>query len=303
MKSELKAGIFAITALLILAATVYVMGKERRIFSTQHEYKVVFTDVKGLSAGAPIRLGGLTIGRVGGITFSESLADTRVYVSLLIDENFVDRIRRDSAATIDTQGLLGDRFINLVPGTIPAPLTPGGELKAIERPDIAEVLTGVNRIVSNSAEITDKIRIAVQEVDKDIVSRFEGVAAAFTDLTSTIGSATKRAEKGPSLLHSIAFDAEGAKVLPQLLDSLKTVAVFFEKFNSKQSGEELASTLRSLKSTLSNIEQVSKAISQGQGTLGALLMDPRIYDSLLEFTENANRSVILRQVVRSTLRE
>ena len=115
-KNEIKTGIFISVSLLILAALIFVMGRERQIFAKQSEYFSSFSDVKGLAVGAPIRLGGITIGRVSHIGFSTDLNDSLVHVTLLINEDYLERIRQDTVVAIETQGLLGDRFISISSG-------------------------------------------------------------------------------------------------------------------------------------------------------------------------------------------
>lgn len=356
LSNEMKTGIFAVTTLAILVFVVLVMGKERRIFSDGHKYRVIFSDVKGLAAGAPVRLGGLTIGRVEKIGFSKDPLDTKVYTTLIIDDEFTDRVRVDSTASIETQGLLGDRFIILSPGTSPQALAYNGDIPPIERPDISEILSGVSKVVSNSSEITGKFKELTAGLKPETLAQFGRSAEAFAEvledvkqnkgvlfrliysekegdqvakgITALSEAAAKLSDKaiaGPGLIHGLFYDPKGETLLPDLVaaldnigESSRSIGEFVEMISQGRGplsklivgpsdantdvNKDFALGLKALRVTMENLERVSLALSQGSGSLGALLIDPRIYDALLELTENANRSVVLRQVVRSTLK-
>ena len=77
----------------------------------------------------------ITIGRVEKVSFGDKLNDPSVHVGLLINEDFLERLRTDSVVTIETQGLLGDRFINISTGKDQQLLPPGSYLKSEDSGD------------------------------------------------------------------------------------------------------------------------------------------------------------------------
>src|SRR5712675_217697 len=97
---ELKAGLFIVIGLALFVLTIFVMGRDRQIFAKQEEYLTTFSDVKGLSEGAPVRLGGISVGRVSDIGFSENKTDVRVHVKFLVNDKFLDRMNSDSIISI-----------------------------------------------------------------------------------------------------------------------------------------------------------------------------------------------------------
>jgi phospholipid/cholesterol/gamma-HCH transport system substrate-binding protein len=72
-----------------------------------------FDNIGGLKTGAPVSMGGVTIGRVTGIDFDSS--DYKAIATLKIESRF-DRIPEDSDAAINTAGLLGGQYIGITPG-------------------------------------------------------------------------------------------------------------------------------------------------------------------------------------------
>src|SRR5437879_7526424 len=104
---------------------IYALGARARLFEPRFTVHAEFTEVGGLVEGATVRLAGVQIGRVSAVTLP-SQPGGKVRVDLTIAKQFGDRIRKDSVARIETQGLLGDRIVEITVGDTQAPpLAPG----------------------------------------------------------------------------------------------------------------------------------------------------------------------------------
>jgi len=310
-KYELQAGIFLLVALAMFCVSIFFLGKDRQVFSKQISYQTAFKDIKGLNPGAPVRLGGITIGRVYTISFASDINDPNVYVQLLINEEYVERLRSDSSATIDTQGLLGDRFVTLVGGTGPTALDTGAKIAALAASDLGQALGKVGSVVDNTAQITAKIN--------SILSKIEG--APLEDLTRTITSVSAIADEiktGKGLLHGLIYDPSGKQTVTSLSDTAKSLseasAGVAEIAAQVKGGKGLLNNLiygesppgmsdliGSLNRTAGYLETASQALAQGSGTLGALLIDSKLYDNIVEVTDDAKRSFILRRAIKKSL--
>lgn len=89
-----------------------------------------FSDAGGLQSGARVELAGVEIGRVSSVSLSPNLIKARVTFELQSDI----ALPQDSRATIKTAGLIGERYINLEPGTATQSLAPGGQIHETESP-------------------------------------------------------------------------------------------------------------------------------------------------------------------------
>ena len=92
--NELQAGLFVTFGVFLFIIIVWMLGQDRQIFERQEHYTATFKDVQGLSEGAPIRLGGITVGRVDKIGFSKNITDPLIYVDLLVSSKYLERIRK-----------------------------------------------------------------------------------------------------------------------------------------------------------------------------------------------------------------
>src|SRR5258708_2438588 len=106
---------------------VYALGARARLFESRYTVHADFTEVGGLNEGATVRLAGVQIGRVKRVNLPAEPGG-KVRVDLTIAKRFANRVRKNSVARIETQGLLGDRIVELSVGTAEAPPTKDGAL-------------------------------------------------------------------------------------------------------------------------------------------------------------------------------
>src|SRR3990170_2092740 len=97
-----RAGAFVLAALLLLVAFILAIGNRSRWFEERYTLRAAFRQVARLMVGAPVRLAGVTVGRVAGIGFGPDPADERITVELSVDRRYRHKIREDSVATIST---------------------------------------------------------------------------------------------------------------------------------------------------------------------------------------------------------
>lgn len=353
-RNELKAGLFMAIGIFLVAGLILIMGREKQIFARQSKFYASFTDVKGLSTGAPVRLGGIPIGRVAEVGFAKDLSDLRVHVTLLINDSYLDRVRTDSTVTIDTQGLLGDRFVSISPGAATGTVAPGSVLPSTEIADFSKVLVRAQSAVDNTAQITERLNKSLEgltpETFTNIAEATQSMAEVFSAIKSEKGfinkliyseqdgkklmdsiNATSRdlsaivseVKSGKGVLHALVYDDSGNQAVSELITASQSVSrasnsltdvlnaardgkgllhdVLYTEVEPGAVAKRLEEILLSLSQSASSLKIATSAMADGTGTLGALLVDPRLYDNLIEITDGAKRSFILRQAVRSSL--
>lgn len=249
---EIKAGIFIFVGLILSAGTILIMGGGHYFFTSHKIAYVKYTDVMGLVAGAKIRSGGIKIGRVKEIKFDENFDS--VVVKMLIEERFWGRIRKNSRVRIQTQGVLGDRFLEVYGGTLDqATLEAGSMLDP-------EIGGGMEAIMAKGNDVADLLKDNLVNIK------------ILTDHLIAEGS-TKQ------MIKDMAIVAENLKKRTNQLD------------------------FKDLNATLRNVKMITEGIEKGEGTLGALLKDPSLYDDLKNLLGGANRSKVLKYVVRHAVKK
>jgi phospholipid/cholesterol/gamma-HCH transport system substrate-binding protein len=339
-RQDLRVGIFVAVGLGLLIATVFTIGQEGFLFASRTHLYTAFADVNGLVVGAPVRLAGVDVGRVSEVAFSDDLARAEARVRLSIEDRYMPRVRSDSRAYIDSKGLLGDKIINVSPGTPRgSPLREGDYVQA--RPGVS--LEALTKQVENTAtaigDAADEARGAVKEIASpevtenlrritgslaailEQVERGEGLAhrllydrdyerkatAAIANLTEMSRSARSAAQRGDALLARL--DQQGG-ALDEWRRAGAGVAEFTDNLNH---GEGLAQALtrddagkelvRDLAEFTQRLNRISADVERGRGTLGGLVVDPSVYEEMKTVLGNIERNVVFKALIRMTIKE
>ena len=167
---RLRVGVFILAGLVALVGMVYLLGARARLFEPRYTIHAEFTEVGGLTDGATVRLAGVQIGRVTGVRLPAEPGG-RVQVDLTIAKQFADRVRKDSVARIETQGLLGDKLVELTVGTAQAPAAAEGDLIASREPfDIGQVMSESAQIVRSVGALAESLQVTAQTLSSVLFS-------------------------------------------------------------------------------------------------------------------------------------
>jgi phospholipid/cholesterol/gamma-HCH transport system substrate-binding protein len=296
---QIKIGAFILAGLGVFLAIIYLLGAQARYFERKYELVAEFTEVGGLIEGATVRLAGVQIGRVTEVTLPPEPGG-KVIVRLTIARRFADRIRQSSEARIVTQGLLGDKLVEITMGTPDAPPVPdGGRLAARDPVEMGRIFSEGAEAIANINRLTTTVTATVEKIDKggavDNINRLSaslGAAAerlarggTLDDLGAAVASArriTEQVEKGRGWLHALVYDEPEALV--RLNAILTTTQGLLARAESKDSavGALLApESGRAVRSLLAAMEALGRGADKpgaGDGLLPALLFDPAYKD-------------------------
>jgi phospholipid/cholesterol/gamma-HCH transport system substrate-binding protein len=171
MSREVRLGLFIFVTLAILFAGVFLIGNTETLFQSTYRVKAEFQNVSGLGDGADVRVGGIHEGTVRKIVLP-SQPDGKVTVVMDLDRATRGIVKKDSLAAIKSEGLLGDKYVEVSFGSQEAERLKDGETIGSEPPlDISDLLSKTNQIldttktamegaqqtVSNLESITSKI--------------------------------------------------------------------------------------------------------------------------------------------------
>ena len=110
MPRAARLGAFIVATLAILVVGIFIIGSKQYLFSSTYQLKAQFDNVVGLDAGADVRVGGVHSGTVRAIVLPHRPGE-KVTVIVDMDKSTHEIIKRDSVATIETEGLLGNQFL------------------------------------------------------------------------------------------------------------------------------------------------------------------------------------------------
>jgi phospholipid/cholesterol/gamma-HCH transport system substrate-binding protein len=156
---ELKVGIFIMIGIAILFFIVFSVG-EINFSKTGYKIKVQFSFANGIGGTAPVRLAGVGVGQVQGIKIvrDEKTNTTKAELTVWINDN--TKIESDSVVTINTLGLLGEKYLEIFPGTPGSDILKPGDMLIGRDPVPMEKLT------EDLAHLTSSVRSIVDKIEK-----------------------------------------------------------------------------------------------------------------------------------------
>lgn len=295
--TQLKVGIFVAVGLALLMTVIFMIGGERRFFSSTYTLYANFTSISGLRVGAPVQLAGLKVGYVDGIRFPDDPAIKKITVVLKIRSEYQQHIRQDSEATIETQGLLGDKYIYVSMGSDVQPVIPNkGVITAEETVSFFALGEKAGRIMDDIGEAAEAL--------KDLLTSVKGKEGA-GDLRASIASIRRmleQVEKGKGLIHALIYDPNGERVVDALADTMDNIRDLVATAEEESQGE-LGGLIVNMRHASDDLRKILGAVRRGEGTLGRFIYDPSVYEQLKSLLGRANRSKLMRAVIRSTLEQ
>ena len=159
--AQLKVGAVIIVALVVLTLAVYKLGQAANLFTKHYPLVIFLGNANGLREGSSVLVAGQVAGTVSRIDFLPPDRDTtkNLKLTLSIDRNLEPQVRRDSKAAVRTLGLLGDKVVDITPGTPRyAELTPGDTLAVSPALDYDAVLNQAAGAVGDVVALTKDLR-------------------------------------------------------------------------------------------------------------------------------------------------
>jgi phospholipid/cholesterol/gamma-HCH transport system substrate-binding protein len=248
----IRAGLFVGLGLLLAGVVIFLIGKERNLFDKQVIYFGAFENVDGLVLDAPVRLGGLQVGRVTKISFAPDLGDKRIMVTMEVATQFRDRIRRDSVARVTGRGVLGDKAVDISLGSPEAEAIPsGGEITTGTSGDISSLLKATGEIIDNAVGITRDLKSGVAAYTAPEVRNDVAV------LVKSARNIIEEIEGGKGVAHTLIYDKRASDEVRALLASASSSAA-------------------RLNGAIGEAEGILKEVRTGNGTAHALIYDQKV---------------------------
>ncbi|MDD5167568.1 MAG: MlaD family protein, partial [Syntrophales bacterium] len=155
ISSEAKVGIFVLVGLIILGYMSFQVGQRGFSFKKGYLVEVEFENAAGLTTDASVQIAGVEIGRVESIR----LKNGKAVVSLRIPQDV--KLEKDVSAAIKTHGILGDKYVEIIPGTQgAAAMQPGERISQVERQ------ADVDRLLNQLSSIADDIKMVSGALSK-----------------------------------------------------------------------------------------------------------------------------------------
>ena len=164
MKKNVIVGLFVLSGLVLFAAGLFLIGNQKEAFNKHVRFYAKFSNLGGLAKGAKVRVAGMAAGQVVGIDVPSS-PSSRFRVKLQIDEKLHCLVRTDSLVTIETEGVVGDTFLLVHPGSARAALAPQlATLPSKEPFELSDMIEKGNGLLKDADTTIRTANTTIQQV-------------------------------------------------------------------------------------------------------------------------------------------
>jgi phospholipid/cholesterol/gamma-HCH transport system substrate-binding protein len=161
---EMKVGVFIVLGLVLVLVSILVLGSNDNFFTRKNHYTAHFSDVEGLIPGAKVVMGGVQVGTVSDVSFDTAHRD--IQVTFDVARAQADWVRKDSTVQIMTQGVLGDKYLEVTRGSDDSPVLAAGS-------DIPlGTAGGLTQFLSKSDQLLASLQSIAGSVDR-LLKTFE----------------------------------------------------------------------------------------------------------------------------------
>ncbi len=195
--SNFRVGLIGFIALsLLVLGITFAGGDKGLLFQKTAVLKVQLVDVSGLKKGSSVTMSGMTIGKLTNIAFVDDLEKNRMEVTMLVRSSARKLIKVDSVPSVRTQGMMGDRFIDISRGGQESLVLPdGGFLIGSETSDFDETLHQASAVLNE----THKVLHAVNQQEGTVGQLFydEKFYAKLIEITDQVNELIKDFKQHP----------------------------------------------------------------------------------------------------------
>ena len=301
--TELKVGIFAIIVIMVLSYMTFKVGSLPLLWEKGYRIYAEFDDISGLDEKSRIKIAGVEAGIVERI----ELKSGKARLTLLLNPDV--KIHGNAIAYLRMTGLLGDKYIALDTGTDDEPLLEsGGMIKRTmpaanidmlannlthaaiyisklmkninnilgdpERNAIRESIFNLKTFSKNLREMSEENRVPInkiiaqlEEFTGTLNTRGPGILDNFEVMAKSVG------DKGPALVDDLSM---AAKELREILEENRSA---------------LKSGVENFAAASESVSNISRKVEEGEGTVGKLMHDKKLYDSITKVSDEIGKSL------------
>ncbi len=272
--NNIKLGAFVLAGLIFIILLLYLIGKNQHLFGASFILKVRVDNVQGLRPGNNVRYAGIDVGTVKKLNI---INDQMIEIEMVIDQKVQSIIKKNATVSIKTDGLVGNKVLEIVGAKIPAlPVKNGDLLTPKKSIDTDEMLRTLSKTNNDLAFITDNLKITVTRInnskalwnllnDETIPQHVKQSAKNIQDITNKANNMAnhlqimvQNIQSGKGTLGKIIADTVIAANLNSTILSIQLISKHADSLT-----QQLSRT----------IQGIEKSIINGPGAIHALFND------------------------------
>ncbi|KEZ94592.1 MlaD family protein [Nonlabens ulvanivorans] len=280
LSKEVKVGILTVVAIaLFIFGYSYLKGSN--LLEDNRVYYAVYDNVEGLTKSAPVTINGLRVGNIDDIKFLDDSG--RLIVKFHVNGEF--SFSSESTASVYSTSLIGGKALAIVPNFESTAIVAksGDTLKS----KLDKGLQG--EVMDQFIPLKDKIEHMVVSADSVLVAVNKtlnpdaraAITSSLEELNKTLVEFKALSRNANTLL------ADNKESLGRTIKNLDVTTENFAKISDTLAQVEIAGTVKQLEETIGKFNTVLDKVSNGEGSLGKLMTDDKLYTNLERATEQA----------------
>ena len=306
-RTKSRVGIIVFATLVLFAVAIFVVGGRAGFFIARTSYFARVPNSLGVVGGNQVRLAGVTVGAVRAVDVPKKPGQD-LTIHFDIERKYQHLVKADSRVEIKTIGLLGDKYLEVTPGSPDQPdLAPDSEIKAFRGAELDKILAGSGDLLDNVVAITKSLKVVLGRTEKgegflgELVTDSEAGKELSRSLRQTLDSANLlltdvRTGQGllPRLIHDDKLGGSITRELEGSVASLHRILGAVDKGTTSGEGlipallsdpegkKKVYAMVDSLKTTADSLAGFSRDLSGGDGLVSKLVKDDRFAKEFLD---------------------
>lgn len=280
ISNETKVG-----ALTAVAITILVIGysflRGNDLFSSENTYYTDYDNVDGLVVSNPVMVNGFKIGRVSKTTLMDN---GKIRTEFKIKKEY--KIPSNTIARISSDGFLGGKVIVFELGNSKTYAKDGDPLQSDVQANLLQKVEPLQKKIEDLVERLDSVLFAVntaldEEFQRDFKSSLRSISISLknvekitTDVEGLMGSERERLARIMQNLESITHNFKNNG------DKINQIMANLDQLSSDLSKTEIKATVDNAYQAMKDVQEITDKINKGEGSLGLLLNDDKLYDNL-----------------------
>jgi phospholipid/cholesterol/gamma-HCH transport system substrate-binding protein len=285
---NLRVGILLMIALAALVWASF-SGSGTSIFESKFKFTCYFRNVNGLLKGSPVWMSGVEVGNVNSVQFVNLDTLRQVKVVCRVKESIWPMMTQNSQVQLGTIGFLGDKYVEVIPGTPDRPLI--NELDVVPTRDVGEAtamfkegekaMNELRRLGANLDTLMSRMNRGEGTLGK--MARDTALYVNLSKLVANLSELSSKLSKNQERLFTSIEQASSA--VNDLSGRLSSKHGTFGKIIDDPS------LYNNLNSTLAHLDSISAKMNRGEGSAGLLVNDTALYSQTVDLLTRVNNLV------------
>ena len=283
---NIKLGIFVLVGTIFLIVSMYFIGAKQSLFASTIKVSALFHAVDGLMPGNNVRFAGIDVGTVEKV---EIQSDSSVLVTMLIEEKSVNYIYKNAIASIGSDGLMGNKLVNISSAHIKsASVQDGDVLVSIQPLETELMMRTLGQTNEDVSTIARNLRIISDRINNSNTLWTLLMDPSISDnLKSAIVSIRKTSDRSAVITGDLSEIMASVKSGKGTLGALITDTIMSNQL--KQTIVKIHYISDTMAQISGDLKFVTAQVRKGEGAIGALFMDTLFAEDLKQSMLNVKR--------------